>query len=314
MTATTTGNVAVNCRSIPVIADRIADQGIFSLTQVERQSTGGFLSGNPNVQEESADALTVGFVWPPNFADTLSVSVDWYDIKIDDVITVTPRTTVAERCFNVDPAQFDPTCGGAALRDTMPGTGGLVSVDSSSSNENILETSGMDIELAYRLPLLGGDLGVSLFYNYLAEYNTTGIIDGDVDIDAGEVVFPRNRMVASVRYDWNDWNVHWRARYWHSVRDSNTPELTNENSDVFGNPLAPSKNEIPSYTYNDLSISYGDGPYRFSLGVNNVFDKQPPLLTQISQWGNTGTNTASEAYDPVGRAWFLSFGYTLDSL
>ena len=48
--ATTPGQIAINCRSIPAIAARIAGpDGAFILTQVEKQATGGFDCGNPNL-------------------------------------------------------------------------------------------------------------------------------------------------------------------------------------------------------------------------------------------------------------------------
>ncbi|MEE4163638.1 MAG: hypothetical protein V2I25_14130, partial [Woeseiaceae bacterium] len=98
-------------------------------------------------------------------------------------------------------------------------------------------------------------------------------------------------------------------RFWDSVKDSNTPELTNENTGLNA-PYGPELNEIPSYFYHDASVAYVRDSYSVRLGVNNAFDKQPPQLTQLSQYGNTGTNVAAEAYDPIGRAWFVSFTYS----
>ncbi len=310
--ANTTGNVADNCRSIAVIANRIADQGSFTLSQVERQSTGGFLIGNPNVREETADSITAGLVWQPEFVGGLSASLDWYRIEIDDGIATTPRTVVVQRCFDVDPGSFDPTCGGLARRNLSPGEGALVEVDSITSNENRFETEGLDLQARYQFALGPGDMNLGLFYNHLFQFDTIGIVDGSLDEDAGEILYPENRVVLSIGYTMNEWDASWRIRHWDRVKDSNTPELTNENSDVFGNPVAPSKNEMPTYIYNDFSIAYSSDRYRLRAGVNNVFDKQPPLLTQISQYGNTGTNIAAEAYDPIGRAWFLSFTYSTE--
>ncbi|MEM7432239.1 MAG: TonB-dependent receptor [Pseudomonadota bacterium] len=309
ITATTTGNAAVNCRTIPVIADRIANTGSFTLTQVERQSTGGFTSGNPNVGEETADSLTAGLVWQPNNLDGFSLSIDWYDIEIDDGIATTPRTVVLQRCFDVDPGSFDATCAGRARRDFTPGAGALVEVDSASSNENRFETSGIDVQLQYTFDIGPGTASAGLFYNHLMEFDTIGIVDGSVDDDAGEVLFPEHRTVINLGYSMDDWHFSWRSRVWDRVKDSNTPLLTNENSDVFGNPLAPSKNEIPTFVYHDASVGYNMDRFSVRAGINNVFDKQPPLLTQISQYGNTGTNIAAEAYDPIGRAWYVSFTY-----
>lgn len=307
--ASTPGDVAENCRSIPVIADRIADQGAFVLTQVERQSTGGFIAGNPLVDKETADSLTAGIVWQPEFVSGLSASVDWYDIEIDDGISITSRSVVLRRCFNVDPSMFDPSCDGRARRDPTPNAGALIEVDSASSNENRFETSGIDVQVNYALSVGPGELSAGLFYNRLLQYDTIGIVDGDLDEDAGEVLFPKNRAVLNLGYALNDWQFSWRSRLWDRVNDSNTPELTNENSDSSGNPLHPSKNEVPTYIYHDASVGFATDRYSIRAGINNVLDKQPPLLTQYSQYGNTGTNIAAEAYDPIGRAWYLSFTY-----
>ncbi|MEO1245412.1 MAG: TonB-dependent receptor [Pseudomonadota bacterium] len=310
--ATTAGNVAENCRSIPVIADRIADTGSFTLSQVEIQQTGGFISGNPEVAEETADSITAGLVWQPGFLGNFSVSADWYNIEIDDGIAITSRTVVLQRCFDVAPGEFDPTCGGQARRDGNAGAGGLVGVDSNSSNENRFETQGIDIELAYSRPLGAGDISWTMFYNHLLKFDTIGIVDGDLDEDAGEVLFPENRLTGNLRYDWGNWAANYRVRFWDSVKDSNTPELTNENFSLGGVPVGPEKNEISAYTYHDVSLAYVNDNWRVTAGINNALDKDPPLLTQFSQYGNTGTNTAAEAYDPVGRTWYFNLGYTFD--
>ena len=309
--ATTTGRIADNCRSIQVIADRIADQGSFTLTQAEAQVTGGFIQGNPNVGSETADSFTAGLVWQPDFVEGLSLSADYYSIEIDDGIATTSRTVVMQRCFDVDPSAFDPACGGQARRDLAPGAGALIEVDSGTSNENRFETDGLDVQLSYVRSIGPGTLGATLFYNRLFTFDTIGIASGDVDSDAGEVLFPENRALLNLDYTWNDWQFGWRARFWDSVKDSNTPELANENAG-FNAPLGPELNEIPSFVYHDASVAYANGPYVVRLGLNNVFDKQPPVLPQFTQYGNAGTNVAAEAYDPVGRAWFVTLTYTLD--
>lgn len=315
---TTTGNIAVNCRSIQVIQDRIDTQGSFSLTQPEQQGTGGFIGGNPFVNEETADAFTAGIVWQPNFLDGFSAAIDYYDIEIDDGIATTSRNTVLRRCYDVDPSQFDPTCGpglqpgGRARRDLRPDAGALVGVDSGTSNENRFETSGLDIELAYTTDVGPGTLGAGIVWNHLFDWDEIGIESGDVDENAGEILTPDNRASGHLSYTMGEWTAFWRMRYWDRSKDSNTPELFNENDCFCANGLAPSANEVASYVYNDVSVSYASGSYTVRLGVNNVFDKQPPLLPQFTQFGNTGTNTVTEAYDTIGAAWYLSFNYNTE--
>ena len=306
---TTTGDVADNCRSQQVIQDRIDATGSFTLSQSESQQTGGFIGGNPNVKEETADAFTLGLVWQPNFLENFSAAVDFYDIRLDDAIAVTSRNTVLQRCYNVATTAFDPSCGGSARRDQLAGAGALTGVDSASSNENIFDTQGIDIELAYSIDVGPGNLSAGLLWNQLLRWDEIGIVDGDLDDNKGEILTPDSRANGHLAYSWNDFQVYYRARYWGDAKDSNTPELQNENGGVFGNPLAPNINEVGSYIYNDLSVNWANSNYSVSVGVNNLGDKQPPLLTQTSQYGSTGVNTAPEAYDTIGRQWYVTLTY-----
>ncbi|MDJ0710912.1 MAG: TonB-dependent receptor [Woeseiaceae bacterium] len=321
VTNATTGQIADNCRSIPVIQNRIDATGSFTLTQIEQQGTGGFIGGNPLVQEETAEALTVGVIWKPEFLDGgLSVAVDYYDIEIDDGIATTLRTTVLERCYDVPTSEFDPTCGpsptgqpgGAARRDLRPGAGNLTGVDSGTSNENRFVTSGLDIEASYSMDIGPGVLNAGMVWNHLLEWEQIGIVSGDVDDDAGEILTPENRATFRFSYAWDNWSTFWRVRMWGEANDSNTPLLQDENGNFFGVPFAPERNTIDTYYYHDFSVSYGDELWSVTAGINNAFDKEPPFLGQASQYGNTGTNTAVEAYDTVGSAWYLQFNWSTE--
>ena len=312
---TTTGQIADNCRSIQVIQDRINDQGAFILTQPEKQGTGGFIGGNPNVNEETAESYTLGIVWQPEFFEGFSAAVDFYNIEIDDGIALTSRNTVLQRCYDVATADFDPTCGpglqpgGAARRDMRDGAGALIGVDSFTSNENRFETQGLDFEFAYANEFGPGLFSANLVWNQLLKWDEIGIFTGDVDDNAGEILTPDARASFNMQYAWSNWSAFWRMRYWSSAKDSNTPELFNENDCFCDLGLAPSANEVSAYVYHDLSISYGTGPYTVRLGLINAFDKKPPMLPQFTQYGVTGVNTAPEAYDTVGAQWYLAFNY-----
>lgn len=318
---TTTGQIADNCRSIQVIQDRIDAQGSFTLTQVEIQGTGGFVGGNPFVNEETAEAFTFGAIWQPDFLDSgFSVAVDYYDIEIDDAISTTSRGTVLERCYDVPTSEFVANCGpspsgqagGTARRDMRPGAGNLIGVDSGESNENIFKTSGIDVEANYVMELGPGSLRAAVIWNHLLEWDEIGIISGDVDDDAGEILTPENRATFRFNYDWDNWSALWRVRMWGEAKDSNTPELENENSCVCAMGLAPSANEVDTYYYHDFSLGYSQDQWTVKAGLTNAFDKKPPMLPQITQYGVTGVNTAPEAYDTVGSAWYLQFNWATE--
>ena len=315
ITNASTGNIADNCRSIQVIQDRIDTTGAFTLTQEELQSTGGFIGGNPNVNEETAQSYTLGVIWQPGFLEGFSAAVDYYNIEIDDGIATTSRNTVLDRCYNVSPSEFDATCGmgiipgGRARRDLRAGAGALTGVDSFESNENRFETEGLDIEIRYTQDIGPGTFDGSIVWNQLLKWDEIGIFTGDLDANKGEILTPDARALTNLRYFVSDWSFNWRLRYWSASKDSNTPELQNENSCVCALGLAPSANEVDAYVYHDFSVGWASGPFSVRAGINNAFDKKPPKLPQITQFGNTGTNTVAEAYDTIGAAWFVQFTY-----
>ncbi|WP_351061518.1 TonB-dependent receptor, partial [Psychrobacter sp. TB20-MNA-CIBAN-0197] len=67
------------------------------MTTIERQSTGGYIGGNEDVKEETSDSFSVGAIW--QVTDEFSLTLDYYDIAVDDAIATTARTTVLNRCY-----------------------------------------------------------------------------------------------------------------------------------------------------------------------------------------------------------------------
>jgi outer membrane receptor protein involved in Fe transport len=296
--ATSTGNIAQNCRSIAAIAQRIQTDGAFTLTQVERQNTQGLLSGSTNVKEEQADTLTAGLVFTPETIDNLQVSLDYYDIKIDDAIDKTDRTVILNRCYSVTQSAFDPNCGGLVRRDGR--TGAALDVNAASGNENIIETQGIDFESSYETVLGQGELYLAAAANFLQKYEITGIASGDVQQLDGEVLFPKVRFNISASYTLADWNLYWQLRYWDSTKDRNNNKIMTE-----------ALNNVPSRTYNDLRLSYQLSPQMNAhFGVNNLFDVMPPLLTANHKYQQAGTLTNGTAFDLTGRAFYAGVHVT----
>ncbi len=295
-------NIRSNCLSIPIVASRVADTGSFTLTQVEAQGTGGTVGGNEDVQEETADTWSLGIVW--QIIDDLSLTIDYYDISIEDAIRETTRTTVLNRCYDVPTSGFDSTCGSyqspqgpaaIALRDK---NGALIEVHSGTSNENDLDTNGFDIELNYKIEIGPGNLNALLVWNYIDEWKETSIEDGSSVDFAGEVLTPENRANLNLSYQLEDLTLTWRTRFWDRSEDS-------VNEDNFNwtdfEPLQES-NTFGSYVLHDLSTDYFLNEHtQVGLVIKNAFDKEPPFAGQGYLNGVTGVNTVPDAYDITGR-------------
>ncbi len=317
-TAATPGNLGTNCRSVAAIQQRITDTGAFTLTQVERQSTGGFNGGNPEAEEETADTFTIGFVLTPTWewAEGFQIAVDYYDIQLEDVLTLPLRSDVVTNCYNVDPGSFDATCPGPVpggvqtLRN--PASGSLIEVNRSFLNQEDWETSGYDIEINYTKDLdswfdgVPGVLSVNVIWNKLEDFIITDLATGSENDEGGEVEFPDNRLYAGINYSLDRWNFNWTVAWIDESLDSNTPELTNENSDTFGIPLDRNGNTCDATDYHNLSVSYSASDnLEVFLGIKNLFEEDPCALTQITKYGNTGLNTAGSLYDVTGRDYYF---------
>ncbi len=296
--ATTTGDIADNCRSIPAIQDRITTTGSFTLTQVEAQNTTTFSAGSQTVQEEEADSFTIGAVFTPVGVDGLSIALDYYTIKIDDAIRIPTGTNIMNRCHDVSPGSFDSTCGGLVFRSVN--TGPVLDVFAIANNEDTIETTGIDVEASYFFDQLGsGDLLISFGANFLIDFDVTGIAGDKQDL-SGEVLFPETRFNLNFDYNINNFNVFSQIRYRSETKDRNDNTIHTS-----------SLNNIDAVTYVDLRGSYqfGDSTNVY-IGVNNLLDETPPTMGFSHKYFQQGVNTNGTAFDTVGSQWYVGVSVT----
>jgi iron complex outermembrane recepter protein len=314
-TAATPGAVADYCRSIPGIAQQIAANGSFRYdNNADGQSIEGFDRSNPNLHEEVAKTWTVGFVLTPQALRNFTMSVDWFQIKIDDAITLAPRQLTINDCVNS--LGTSPSCA-LITRETVgtarPRTPGTVfNIDSPQINAASIETSGVDVAAGYAFDFANDQrLAFTLAYTYLDKLtlqqrsdltptNNKGQLNGDGRLGAGF----EHRANLGVTYSIDRFSANWRVNYLGPIKDT-----LNEN----GPALDANENEVGSYAYHDAQLRYkfgGDEEYNVYLGVDNVFNKKPPLINQNGASNITGTETAADSYDPFGRFYYA--GVSLD--
>jgi outer membrane receptor protein involved in Fe transport len=119
----------------------------FDVISGQTQSLTG---GNPFLDPEEADTTTLGFVWEPTFADGLSISLDWFDIEVDDAIQagISAQITL-DNCLDTG----DPTFCSLITRNPFNGSlaSGSPGVGFQQTNINIAElaTTGIDFQVIY---------------------------------------------------------------------------------------------------------------------------------------------------------------------
>ncbi|MEQ9004841.1 MAG: TonB-dependent receptor, partial [Pseudomonadales bacterium] len=312
VTAATTGNVADNCRSIPEIAARIAAAGAFNLTQTEIQGTGGFTSrGNPNLDVETSDSWSVGFVYDADLGrvGTVTTSVDWFLIEIDDLIDIIDRQQAVDFCFDVPSSQFPNAFCSNLTRDNTGAAfqlGELTEVNSGFINEGKLETEGVDLAVSWNWTMadwianVPGQGSLRLNYTYLLDFTETKF--GAEDDRVGETAYAEHEVQMGLGYAIGPWSAQWE---WVYIDDS----VPDNSSALF------SRYNVGSYSVHDLYVAYdlaasglgggmfADGTTLYA-GVNNIFDEDAPVILTGVPGNTTGTDTDASVYNPIGRTWY----------
>ena len=60
-----------------------------------------------------------------------------------------------------------------------------------------------------------------------------------------------------------------------------------------------------AYSKHDIRVAYDWDRYRVLVGINNVFDEEPPYVF------NTGRNTDTRLFDMFGTYWFARLTVTM---
>src|SRR5262249_12568983 len=178
----------------------------------------GFAFGNPNLQPETADTYTVGLVFQPDWfpLGDLRATVDYYNVKISNVIAALGTTYFINDCYvngNV--------AGGCARIVRDPTTGQIISVNTTRSNQASLDTSGVDVQVEWALPLGPGQLTLNELYSYLDSFKFNGAEFRGTSSAAIDGSTPDYKSVFSATYTLGDWTFFTRWTYSPEVR-SNT--------------------------------------------------------------------------------------------
>jgi iron complex outermembrane receptor protein len=264
--------------------------------------TQAITGGNPNLRPESSDTWTAGVVFTPSFAPGLSISIDYFDITVEDFISagVAAQTTL-NNCLETGDAAFcdliTRAASGTLAATGQPGQGFL------QTNINIAElnTSGFDAQVLYSVDI--GNLG-SLSFDYagtLLDTNDYIPFPGGDPIDCAG--FLDNGCIQPV-------NPKYRHRLlttWQTPVEGLDTTITwryfsgTDNEAVDANPQIDDR--FPSINYVDFSFFYQlNDTVSLRGGVLNALNQQPPVSTSSGPPLGNG-NVFPTIYD-TGRSFF----------
>lgn len=242
--------------------------------------------GNLNLTPETSKAFTAGLVYQPSWTNSLRMSIDYYTFDITDAIASLSGQQIVDGCFRR---------GQAALCNaiTLNPNGTLANVAATLINAAEAASSGVDLEVAYSLPVGSDSIDFRMLAAYVDELSTTinGVVTDTVRQLGSESAggIPQWRFVTSARYVRPTFSAGVLVRY--------VDQGTYRNDYVQGIDI--DDNTLPSRTYVDLDYSKTlTQSLEVYAKVNNVFNVDPPLApSQITE-----PNYNSGAFhDRIGR-------------
>lgn len=272
---------------------------VINVFQQENQQIRAVTGGNPNLQEETSDTWSVGAVIRPDFIPNLQLTIDYYNIKIDDAIGSFGGglQSVINAC-NANLSLTNIFC--QPLRNRTP-DGQLIDVPLLNANIAKLETSGVDFRLDYRYNLReGSSLNYFIAGSYLIEAITQGSpIAAPVDcagyIGGGSCTTanPTWRITQRLTWDVDNFQISLRHRFLQSTKDG---RIAGAIAAGTPRPLL-ARPETGDVHYFDLSANLNvTEQFRFYASIDNLLDRDPPFYL-----------FERETFDAIGRRFTVGF-------
>ncbi|WP_213981792.1 TonB-dependent receptor [Sphingomonas sp. dw_22] len=311
VTLTSTGALSDNCRAATGVLANIQANGSFTRAQSDIQGISGRELTNPNLGVERGTTYTIGAVINPasiHALRNLTLTVDYFHIKVDDAITRLPRQFILNGCYaNADAS----LCSLIRRRPVAAGAfsaGSLELVDTTLNNSGGLNVSGIDVTAGYRQNLTDWGLGdgtadLRVSYSHLIDGYIVPLPGAAKDQFAGEIGTARDKAQVTLGYSDKNWGFSLNNTY---IGKSYLDDQFRAQFVLGNGDLAP-KNlfAVDAKIYTDLQIHFDPTEHsQFYIGVDNAFDVAPPPIVTGLPGSTQGTETAAGTYDPIGRRYY----------
>ncbi|HEX3398306.1 MAG TPA: TonB-dependent receptor, partial [Steroidobacteraceae bacterium] len=285
----------------------------------------GLLGGNPNLKPETALTTSFGIGWTPSFVAGFRAQIDYYNIKVEGVVQSLGAANILQQCLqsnllcgDIHRDQF----GSLWILNSGPGAGYIF--DPFVNGGSLLER-GVDVDVSYAFDI--GSLGKirsALVGTYINSYEVEplannpssayqcvgyyGATCSSAFTGAGIPVFRwRHTLRTTWSTPWSGLDVSLAWRYFSAVKTeqfSGNPNIGAIGGTIANGGISNTDAFISSFSFIDLTaaVKLGD-KVTLRLGVNNVFDKDPPIIGASTLPGppSGNGNTFPQAYDALGR-------------
>lgn len=314
------------CANSSVPADQREIGDPFINCSARTSSTGFVSGGNPTLTEERGKSLTLGAVFQPRMFPGFTVTVDYYKITVNELISALGAQQILNLCYDSDSGINNPFCA-TVNRDPVTGLFVEPAVISGGVNFAKQKTRGIDVDASYRRTLANG-------HRFSLRGIATRVFQIDNFTDPTNPNVP-NRQLSELgdpkwagnfnaNYDMGPIDLTYSVRFI-GKQTIGTYETQNSFTGlcpasgllrtgyVSGNTCTPGElvtrdplnldafpqKNYPRAFYHSARLNFevpGARKFNFYVGADNIFDKKPPL-------GLLGT-AGGDPYDTVGRFFY----------
>jgi outer membrane receptor protein involved in Fe transport len=324
-----TANRVANCAAAGVPTTEIINGATVPWTNLPASGIRGLQGSNPDLNSEKGTSLTVGAVFQPRFLPGFSLTVDYYDIKVKNVINTLAPQTVIDNCYDSTTGINNPYCANVFRRadGTFQGqsnrnVGGTTVQYTVGPNDSSFfarpfnyakfTASGIDLDAAYRHRFGAVTLDLRGVLSWIEHRDTyTNANDpGFRDRTKSELADPEWAGSFSAKADFGlidvSYNLRWIGKQTIDFYETTHTLDGRPPTDLDKFPVV----WTPNVFYHAIRLGIEpEGKYRFYVGVDNVFDRAPPYgfdgtcgTGGVFACGAGGVGTG--IYENVGRFFY----------
>lgn len=225
----------------------------------------GRAGGNPNLIEETARTWTAGVVLQPRFVPGLTITADWFDIRLDDAVRTATAQEIVDLC--VDQPSIDNVFCDSVTRST---TTGYVS-DYLIGPQNVasIETAGLDLQVDYRFEVARiGNFQFQFKGTYLDKYTFEPTPGAEIEVSKLTVGYPEYAGTADLTWSNGMLSINYGLNFLSRQRRFTADQVEAQ----------PDLSDPELFFYRDkwehdiqVGINVDEG-FRFYAGVNNLLN------------------------------------------
>ena len=263
--------------------------------------------GNQNLREETSNSLTLGGVFQPSFIPGLTITADYFDIKVKNVITSPTVQQALNACYD-SPNLDNQFCALFTRAGADGGDAGEIpfqilegSYQDRPQNYAQLRTRGIDTSVAYNRDFGFVKANISGVWSHTIQRDdfTDPSRPSFKNVLTSELGIPSDRFNISTNLKFGSFTIGHTLRWIDKMYLNTFEDYNSVNGEPAQNLDYASIKKYPVVVYNDVRFDLDvSDKFNFYGGVTNVGNENPP-------YGLTGVGEGSGIYDNRGRFFYV---------